>query len=64
MNYREITKVLEKYGCEFVREGDGSHKIWYSPITNRKIAIQNHGGKDIPKSTVRKIQKYTGVRLL
>ncbi|MGE6629589.1 type II toxin-antitoxin system HicA family toxin [Bacillus altitudinis] len=64
MSYREITKILTKHGCYLVREGAGSHKIWFSPITGKKFPIQNHKGKDIPLGTVRKIQKQSGVKLL
>lgn len=64
MNYREVTKKLSEEGCYFVREIDGSHKQWYSPITNRKFPVQQHKGKDIPTSTLRKIQKQSGVRLI
>lgn len=64
MTYREITVVLKEKDCYFVRKGKGAHEIWYSPITNNKFPISNHGGKDIPRPTVRKIQEQSGVRLL
>jgi predicted RNA binding protein YcfA (HicA-like mRNA interferase family) len=30
---------LQKAGCYFVREGKGSHEIWYSPLTNRTFTV-------------------------
>nr|VFJ49756.1 MAG: hypothetical protein BECKFW1821A_GA0114235_102423 [Candidatus Kentron sp. FW] len=27
--------ILRAHGCEFVRQGKGSHEIWYSPISNK-----------------------------
>jgi len=37
--YRELTKLLSDAGCTFVRQAKGSHEIWFSPITNRKITV-------------------------
>jgi predicted RNA binding protein YcfA (HicA-like mRNA interferase family) len=42
--YRELAQMLTQAGCRFVRQGKGSHEIWYSPITHRKLTI--------PKNTV------------
>jgi mRNA interferase HicA len=65
MTYREIAVVLRENGCYIIRQGKGSHEIWYSPITDKKFPISNHGlGKEIPNTTVRKIEKQSGVRLL
>ena len=37
--YPELVRLLRKAGCEFVREGKGSHEIWYSPITQRTFTL-------------------------
>jgi len=64
LNYREVTYILSEHGCEYVRDGKGSHKVWYSPITDAKFPVPNHGGRDITKPTLRKVQNQSGVRLL
>ena len=30
---------IRKAGCVFVRQGKGSHEIWYSPITKRNFPV-------------------------
>jgi predicted RNA binding protein YcfA (HicA-like mRNA interferase family) len=42
--YPALVRLLEEAGCSFVRQGKGSHEIWFSPITNRKFTV--------PKNTV------------
>lgn len=64
MNYREVTKILSDHGCTFVRSGKGSHMVWKSPITGNKFPVANHGGKDIPRRTLEKIEKQSGIKLL
>ena len=36
---RELKQLLHDGGCRFVREGKGSHEIWYSPITARHFTF-------------------------
>jgi len=36
---RELRELLRAAGCTFVRQGRGSHEIWYSPITRRNFAV-------------------------
>ena len=36
---RPLRELLHKAGCKFVRQGRGSHEIWYSPITARNFAV-------------------------
>ncbi|HEX2256926.1 MAG TPA: type II toxin-antitoxin system HicA family toxin [Afifellaceae bacterium] len=43
--YRELTRLLRDAGCSFVRQGKGSHEIWYSPITRRHFAIPSNVAK-------------------
>jgi predicted RNA binding protein YcfA (HicA-like mRNA interferase family) len=65
MTYREIAVVLKAHGCYEVRQGKTAHVKWYSPITNKVFPVSNHGsGREIPKPTVRKIEKQSGVKLL
>jgi predicted RNA binding protein YcfA (HicA-like mRNA interferase family) len=55
MNYHTLTKKLRKLGCEFVRQGAGSHEIWWNPHKKRLTAIPFHGSKDLKKGTLHAI---------
>ena len=60
--YREIVKILKKFGFEFLRQAAGSHEIWYNPTTNRYTTIPNHPG-DMPEGTLRAILKQAGIEV-
>jgi hypothetical protein len=34
---RALRDLLRAAGCTLVRQGKGSHEIWYSPITRRNF---------------------------
>jgi len=36
---RVLREVLREAGCAFIRQGKGSHEIWYSPITDRNFPV-------------------------
>ena len=60
--YREIVKILKKFGFEFLRQAAGSHEIWYNPTTKRYTTIPNHPG-DMPEGTLRAIVKQAGIEV-
>jgi predicted RNA binding protein YcfA (HicA-like mRNA interferase family) len=35
--YRELVAILRANGCYLLRQGKGSHEIWYSPISRRPV---------------------------
>jgi hypothetical protein len=37
---RALRDKLRAAGCTFVRQGKGSHEIWYSPITKRNFPVR------------------------
>jgi hypothetical protein len=39
---RPLRELLRAAGCNFVRQGKGSHEIWHSPITKRSLAVPIH----------------------
>lgn len=43
--YRELVRLLCAADCEFVRQGKGSHEIWYSPITKRRFSVPRNTAK-------------------
>jgi predicted RNA binding protein YcfA (HicA-like mRNA interferase family) len=53
-----IRKILKKNGCYFVRHGKGDHDIWFSPITNRNIAVD---GKIKSRHSANAILKQSGI---
>ncbi len=63
MKHRELTGKLRRLGCEFRRQGKGSHEIWWNPKTGGYAAIPLHKGKDIPTKTLHKILRDLGVNL-
>ena len=58
--YREIIKILKKFGFEFYRQAAGSHEIWFNPETKRFTTIPNHSG-DMPEGTLRAILKQADI---
>ena len=36
---KPLRGLLREAGCTFVRQGKGSHEIWYSPVTQRNFAV-------------------------
>jgi predicted RNA binding protein YcfA (HicA-like mRNA interferase family) len=36
---RALRDRLRAAGCTFVRQGNGSHEIWHSPITGRNFPV-------------------------
>jgi predicted RNA binding protein YcfA (HicA-like mRNA interferase family) len=36
---RLLRDLLRAAGCTLVRQGKGSHEIWYSPLTGRNLAV-------------------------
>jgi predicted RNA binding protein YcfA (HicA-like mRNA interferase family) len=55
MRYRDLARRLRKLGCECVRDGSGSHRIWWNPANARYITIPDWGPKDIKPGTLRRI---------
>lgn len=38
----QVKKLLVAHGCRFERHGKGDHEIWFSPITQRRFAVDGH----------------------
>lgn len=37
--YQQVVSILKAHGCYFIRQGHGSHEIWYSPIRKKKFPV-------------------------
>ena len=51
MTYRVLVRKLRRMGCEFVRQGPGSHEIWWNPQRRCFTTIPMARG-DISKGTL------------
>lgn len=52
--YRELVRILQANGCHLVRQGKGSHEIWYSPISRQHLTVprstkSRHTANDVLK---------------
>jgi mRNA interferase HicA len=61
MKSSELLRKLSKAGCYMVRQGKGSHEIWFSPITEKEFVVPNHGSQEIGKGLELKIKKVAGI---
>ncbi len=61
MRYRELAKRLTNLGCEYVRPGAGSHRIWRNPALDRYTTIPDWGHRDIKPGTLRRILRDLGI---
>ena len=61
MKTNELIRKLTKAGCYLIRQGKGSHEIWYSPITQKEFVVTNHGSQEIGKGLELKIRKVSGI---
>ena len=58
--YREIIRILKRFGFEFYRQAAGSHEIWFNAATGKFTTIPNHSG-DMTEGTLRAILKQAGI---
>ena len=61
MRYREVAKRLRELGCDHLRDGSGSHRIWWNPRTGQYTTIPDWGPKNIKPGTLRRILNDLGV---
>jgi len=60
--YRDIIRILKRFGFEFYRQAAGSHEIWHNPITKRFTTIPNYSG-DMAEGTLRAILKQAAIEV-
>ncbi|MCB0190642.1 MAG: type II toxin-antitoxin system HicA family toxin [Anaerolineae bacterium] len=63
MRYSELVKKLRRLGCQFHRQGKGSHEYWYNPATDLYTSVPHHRNREIPNGTLHKILKELGLSL-
>lgn len=60
MKKSQFQKELEAAGCFKLRSG-GRHAIYYSPITQRTVAVPTGGSKELASGTERQIRRVLGI---
>ncbi|GAB3427412.1 hypothetical protein GCM10027516_32520 [Niabella aquatica] len=62
MKSNELLRLLKRHGCYLVRQGKGSHQVWFSPITNAEFVVPDHGASEVGTGLANKILKAAGVK--
>ncbi len=62
MNYsaKNLIKILEQKGFCFKR-ANGSHQLYYNPITGKTVIVPVHGNKDLSKGLFFSLLKQAGI---
>lgn len=63
VNSKQIVKVVEQLGFEFVRQSGSSHAIYRRTSDNKRTTIPIHGRKSLKRKTIKSICKDIGVTL-
>ncbi len=61
MRYQQLARRLRELGCEELRVGKGSHRIWYNPLTGKVASIPDWGARDLTLGTVRAVIRELGI---
>jgi predicted RNA binding protein YcfA (HicA-like mRNA interferase family) len=61
MNSREVIKLLQKHGWYEVNHV-GSHRQFKHPTKNGRVTMP-HPKRDIPRGTLKSIEKQAGIKL-
>ena len=56
--YRRLKKILKENDCYFVRQAEGSHEMWHSPISKNNFPISKSINK---KGTFNGVLKQAGI---
>ena len=43
--YPDLVRLLKEAGCQVVRQGKGSHEIWFSLKSNRNFSVPRNTRK-------------------
>lgn len=63
VNSKQIIKVVEQLGFEFVRQSGSSHAIYRRASDNKRTTIPIHGSKSLKRKTIKSICKDIGITL-
>ncbi len=58
---RELIKLLNKFGCDFYREGKGDHRLYMRVVSGRKRVVPlDMGAKELSPPYVLRILRQFG----
>jgi len=62
MNYsaKNLISLLERNGY-FFKRANGSHQLFFNPLTGKTVIVPVHGNKDLAKGTFFTILKQAGI---
>jgi predicted RNA binding protein YcfA (HicA-like mRNA interferase family) len=62
MNYsaKNLISLLERNGY-FFKRANGSHHLFYNPLSGKTVIVPMHGNKDLAKGTFYAILKQAGI---
>lgn len=62
MNFsaKNLISLLEKNGY-FFKRANGSHQLFYNPLTGKTVIVPVHGKKDLAKGTFLAILRQAGI---
>jgi len=63
VNSKQIVKVVEKLGFEFVRQSGSSHAVYRNKSTGSRTTIPIHGKKSLKRKTIKSICKDVGITI-
>jgi predicted RNA binding protein YcfA (HicA-like mRNA interferase family) len=61
MRYRQLARRLRQLGCEEVRTGKGSYRVWRHLTTGAVSTVPDWGAKDLAPGTVRAVIRELGI---
>ena len=62
-NSKQITKIIEKLGFEFIRQSGSSHAIYRRIRDSRRTTIPIHGKRSLKRKTIKSICKDVGITI-
>lgn len=63
VNSKQIVKVVEKLGFEFIRQSGSSHAVYRNNDDGRRTTIPIHGKKSLKRKTIKSICKDIGISI-
>lgn len=61
MRYQQLARRLRDLGCDEMRTGKGSHRIWHNPLIGQVTSIPDWGARDLTLGTVRAVIRELGI---
>ncbi|MFH1195291.1 MAG: type II toxin-antitoxin system HicA family toxin [bacterium] len=63
LNSKQIIRIIEKLGFEFVRQSGTSHAIYRRERDSRRTTIPVHGRKSLKRKTIKAVCKDIGITI-